>query len=248
MDVLTLDIKGVFLAFLMAAAMLYISSFTLIGLGLGLFFVVSMLYFLGLSAIATWAGMKYKILIRQYQITRGVKNVLANGLGPLVFVVLVVFAGTNVNLVNALVIGFVASVAAVTADKFSSEIGILDGFPVSVVSWKRVSKGVSGGVTLIGLLAGMLSAFFIGGILVLGYFLWFFPIVLIQAGHGAFGLLEIGAMVIVVTLSGLIGTVVDSFLGYYEERGIGNKYTSNFFCSIAGGLMGALLYLLIAGL
>jgi uncharacterized membrane protein len=44
--------------------------------------------------------------------------------------------------------------------------------------------------------------------------------------------------------SGFCGGLVDSLLGYYEEKGIGNKYTSNAICGIAG----ALIAMLIVGL
>ena len=38
------------------------------------------------------------------------------------------------------IIGFVASVAAITADKFESEIGIFDGMPRMIFTFKKAKK------------------------------------------------------------------------------------------------------------
>jgi uncharacterized protein (TIGR00297 family) len=252
MDVLTLDLKGIILAFFLAGIMLYLSVFTIGGLTLGWFFVASMVYFLALAAIATKTGMNYKRIIKQYQKARGIKNVLANGLGPLIFVILVVTMGSSLTLVNAVVIGFISSVAAVTADKFSSEIGILDGHPRSIMTRKYVSKGVSGGITNVGLFAALIGAVCIALVLVIGYVLWIAPSMnSMPVGGICMGRCPIlaasnptVAMVLIVTFAGFLGSIIDSFLGYYEEKGIGNKYTSNFVCSVAGGLVGILLYLI----
>ena len=42
------------------------------------------------------------------------------------------------------------------------------------------------------------------------------------------------ALMAVVVFSGLAGDLADSVLGYFEEKGIGNKYTSNFVCAVVG--------------
>ena len=79
MLILTLDIKGFALAILMGVALLSL------GLGFGLFFVLTMLLFLVLSAFVTidrtqlqeeafWQGKR----------AQGRKNVLANGVPPLI--------------------------------------------------------------------------------------------------------------------------------------------------------------------
>ena len=126
------------------------------------------------------------------------------------------------------VVGFAAAVAAITADKFASEIGMLDGMPVSLLSRKTVRKGTSGGVTWLGLAVSALAALIIAAVLVpLG----------ISQGLGLGPWLAVG----IITLCGLAGSLVDSLLGYYEERGIGNKFTSNFACSLAGAVIGIAL-------
>jgi uncharacterized protein (TIGR00297 family) len=57
----------------------------------------------------------------------------------------------------------IGALAASTADTWSTEVGTLaGGEPVSIISLKRVPPGTSGGVTLIGTVAGVGGALFIG--------------------------------------------------------------------------------------
>ncbi len=57
----------------------------------------------------------------------------------------------------------IGALAASAADTWSTEIGtLLGGEPVSVISARRVPPGTSGGVTLVGSLAGAGGALFIG--------------------------------------------------------------------------------------
>jgi uncharacterized membrane protein len=57
---------------------------------------------------------------------------------------------------------------AVTADTFSSELGILSKSPPRLVTapWRVVPKGTNGGVSVAGLLAGLLGSFIISAITV----------------------------------------------------------------------------------
>jgi uncharacterized protein (TIGR00297 family) len=63
------------------------------------------------------------------------------------------------------------AIAAATADTWSTEIGTLSsGLPVSIVSWKRVPTGTSGGITPLGGTAALAGALFIaGGVLLVGW-------------------------------------------------------------------------------
>ncbi|EQD55638.1 membrane protein containing DUF92, transmembrane [mine drainage metagenome] len=131
--------------------------------------------------------------------------------------------------------GFIGAVAAITSDKFSSELGVLDGMPVQLISFKRVKKGVSGGVTAIGLLAGIAGALIIA----------ITPLLVYSQAVSAFHV-GIAYIILAVLVGGFFGTIFDSLLGYYEENGIGNKYTSNFFASVAGSIVAMLvLYLIV---
>jgi uncharacterized protein (TIGR00297 family) len=251
MDYLTLDVNGVILAFIMAFVMLFVATFTepniVQGWALGLYYVLVMLFFLAISAVVTKVGATYKMSIRQYQKPRGVRNVLANGMGPLIFTMLVYLTLGNI----AFVAGFIGSVAAVMADKFSSELGILDGRPMSIITFKKVKKGESGGITGVGLAAGALGAGVVAIVASIVY-LFIFPQIYncpamivgapTQPQCGGYALL---LLICATLIGGFVGTLVDSVLGHFEERGIGNKYTSNFVCSIFGGLIGILVYFIL---
>ncbi len=227
MNILTLDWKGALLGLAIAVALLFLG-----GNAFGLFFVLSMLYFLIISAVATYVGKESKLDIHLYQKSRGTRNVIANGVPALVFAA--AFYLSSVYGMHAFamlaVVGFVSSVAAVTSDKFSSELGVLDGVPKSIVSFRPVRKGVSGGVTPLGLAAGLAGAMLISLALV--------PLPLIGGAIRP----DIAIAGIAVIVAGFAGTIVDSVLGYFEEKGIGTKYSTNFACGVVGGVVGMLLY------
>jgi uncharacterized protein (TIGR00297 family) len=85
------------------------------------------------------------------------------------------------------------ALAASTADTWSTEVGTLfGGEPVSILSWRSVPPGTSGGITLLGTAAGIAGALFIGA----GAALAHWPV--------AFA---------AVALGGLAGTLADSILG-----------------------------------
>ncbi len=225
MELLTLDFRGVGLAIVIGVAMLLLGGTQF----MGWFFVVAMIYFLAISAIVTRLGSRYKKRANLYQKARGVRNVLGNGLGPLIFVVVFYYFsvyGQDPAVYLVTVAAFLSSVAAVASDKFSSEIGVLDGTPTSIVTFKEVKKGESGGITALGLGAGTIGAALIA--------VTFLAVPGLSPTHEV-------ELVAIVLVGGIVGTIVDSFLGHFEEKGIGNKHLSNFLCSLAGGVVGALL-------
>lgn len=194
------------------------------------FFLVGMLVFLLLSAIVTWVGKDYKNKKNLGQDPRGVKNVMANGLMPLLMAGafwLSMVEGSGY--ARLFLFGFICAVAAITADKFASEIGVLGPMPISLISGKKVMKGTSGGVTWLGLIVSGLAALIVA-------------VILLELGWMQAGII---LAVLVVMASGFAGSVVDSLLGYYEEKGMGNKFTSNFACSVAGAAIGIALLLLV---
>ncbi len=87
----------------------------------------------------------------------------------------------------------VGALAAAAADTWSSEIGLLlGGAPRSIVTWRRVEPGLSGGITLAGSLGGALGSTFVAL---------------------AVGLIVPGASILRIALAGMIGGVGDSLLG-----------------------------------
>jgi uncharacterized protein (TIGR00297 family) len=230
MDFLTLNLKGTLLALLLA--------FLLVIFGLGPYmyggiFVAFMLVFLLLAAIVTKMGKGRKKREGVYERLRGTNNVLANGLPPVIFAFLFWLTTTmGFSWSYLFLIGFMGSVASITADKFSSEIGVLDGAPRQLIGLKKVRKGVSGGVTWLGFVAGFFGAIAIALVMLA------FPSLLV--------LLSLKRALVGVAVAGFAGTFFDSILGYYESKGTGTKHTTNFFSSVVGGLAAMAIYLLLA--
>ncbi len=208
---LTLDGKAAVLAVLIGVLIV------LFGGAYGLFFLAVIVLFLAFSAIVTNVGIGMKKRIKVYEAKRGWKNVVANGIIPLVIVILYWHFGSLVPDPTVFVVAYVASVAGTTADKFASELGVLGETPVSIITFRKVKKGVSGGVTVFGTVSSLIGAALIG-----------------------FSGMAIGlppAYLVIIAVAGLLGSVVDSVAGHFEENGIGNKYTSNILCAIAAALI-----------
>jgi uncharacterized protein (TIGR00297 family) len=93
--------------------------------------------------------------------------------------------------------GFAASLAAVNADTWATELGVLNPtLPRLITSWKTAERGTSGAISLFGTLAALGGAFLIA---VLG---------------GAFGPAgRFWANLEILTVAGLLGALFDSFLG-----------------------------------
>lgn len=185
----------------------------------GLFFLLDLILFLAMAALVTNIGKRKKRGIGVYERSRGWRNVLSNGLVPLAIAVIYFTNGTyGFVQPQYIVLAYVASVAAISADKFGSEIGVLDGEPVMLLTLKRVKKGISGGVTALGLGAGALASLVIS--------LSLLPVMPASP-----------LLVTIVFVSGIVGNIADSVFGYWEEKKIGNKYTSNLACGIAGAAL-----------
>ena len=95
-------------------------------------------------------------------------------------------------------VAFAACLAAVNADTWATELGVLSPRPPRMITnlTREVEKGTSGGVSLIGTLASLAGAAVIG---VLAAFISPYPVSWTTG--------------IVVTLAGLLGSLFDSFLG-----------------------------------
>ena len=96
-------------------------------------------------------------------------------------------------------IGFAASLAAVNADTWATELGVLNPTPPRMITdlRKRVEKGTSGGISLWGTLASLLGSSIIALLAVL-----LSPTAAMNANH-----------FLLITLAGLAGSLFDSLLG-----------------------------------
>ena len=133
---------------------------------------------------------------------RDLMQVLANGLMAVLAALMWLLSLKDIALVM-----FGAAVAEATADTFAGEIGRLSSRePVSILTLRPVPRGLSGGVTLLGVFA----AFAASAVIALCLYLWF-PTV------------SVAGAVLAGTL-GFAGSVIDSYLGagvqaiYYDPE------------------------------
>ena len=99
-------------------------------------------------------------------------------------------------------VGFVASLAAVNADTWATELGVLNpSLPRLITTWKPVEKGTSGAISVYGTTASLMGSFLIA---ILGAALA--PSAVALTGRFWTSLLFF-------TLAGLFGALVDSYLG-----------------------------------
>jgi len=202
-----LDKGGVILALFFAFILFFFG---------GLPYLFLMLTFFFLAIAVTKYEYELKRDLGLYEHERGWENVLSNGILPAALAVLSPAIGP---------IPFIASIAAVTADKFGSEVGVLEvGDPISLFNLKSVKPGTSGAVSKLGTVGSLVGACAISVCAML-----IFSVSPTQA--------------LLIGIAGLAGSVVDSMFGVFEERGLGTKGTTNFICSLVGALIG---YYLIA--
>lgn len=199
-----LDKKGVLLALAMGIIIFWSG---------GVNYLILMLIFFSLATLVTGYehGMKREMGIYEHE--RGWENVLSNGLLPTILAVLSPQIGF---------LPFIASVAAITADKFASEIGVLGGNPISLENLKPAKPGQSGAVTAMGTVASLAGGTAIG-----------FAALYVFGINASLGLL--------VGIAGFVGSIADSIFGVFEEHGFGTKGTTNFICSLVGAIIGFFL-------
>ncbi|GAQ06219.1 transmembrane protein 19 [Aspergillus lentulus] len=130
---------------------------------------------------------------------------------------------------DVLVVGFVANYAAVAADTFSSELGILSKSKPRLVTsptLRVVPPGTNGGVTATGLLAGVLGAFTIAVT----------SAILIPFCSGeASGPVSRVQWVLAVTVWGALGSVLDSILGGLLQASVVDKRSGKIVEGTGGG-------------
>ncbi|KAF2088967.1 hypothetical protein K490DRAFT_72631 [Saccharata proteae CBS 121410] len=114
---------------------------------------------------------------------------------------------------DVLVVGIVANYAAVAADTFSSELGILSKSQPRMITapWRVVPPGTNGGVTSVGLLAGLLGSFVVSLTAVL--LLPFCDGTTVFSPNSTWDATSKLAFLISMSLVGLGGSLLDSFLG-----------------------------------
>ena len=173
--------SGTVAAAILGFAVMYIGGIS--GIAVFLFFFLS-------SSIISRVSRQNEYIAQKTN-ERDFMQVVANGLPAALSLILYRISPYPA----AFLAAFAAAVAEAQADTFSGEIGKLShSDPVSIITFTRVPKGLSGGVTVLGLVAGAMSAFLIALLFM-----------------GTFGC-SISQLLIIAS-SGFLGSVLDSFLG-----------------------------------
>lgn len=125
-------------------------------------------------------------------------------------------------------IAFFGAISAALSDTVSSEVGMLSKTkPVLITNLKQVDHGTDGGITLLGTAAGFIAALLIGII----YFLTVNPSI---------------TTLLIITLAGLFGSIIDSLLGaIFERKGKLNNFQVNLIASSSGAILAYALGLII---
>jgi uncharacterized protein (TIGR00297 family) len=187
-------------------------------------------------------GRLAKTSVRDWQ------QVAANGGPSVLFILLFHFTGNDWWLYS-----FAAAVAAANSDTWASEIGPLSKeSPLSIRSFRRVEKGTSGAVSLIGTIASIAGAFFIALLffLFVGSFNWPMFILIAAAGFsgnvldtvaGAFWQAEFSCVVCNSTTESAVhcGTATVQTKGYAWLNNEAVNFMSSLFAGVI--LFGVLL-------
>ena len=217
-----IDLLNFYLRFLIYSALLFIMIFfakkkrlltldgtiTALALGYGFLYLgglsaylMLLFFFLTASLLSKAIGGHNKIEEKGSE--RDLYQVLANG-GP-AFLFLLLSALTQNSII--FLVGFASALAEAEADTFAGDIGYLSHKdPVSIITFTKVPKGLSGGVTMLGFLGAFLGAILIAMLFVGTYYL------------------SLPAFFIII-ISGFFGALFDSVLGatiqvhYRDESG-----------------------------
>ncbi|RYP55313.1 hypothetical protein DL768_000068 [Monosporascus sp. mg162] len=119
---------------------------------------------------------------------------------------------------DPLVVGIIANYAAVAADTFSSELGILSRSEprlITSLTLRKVPRGTNGGVTLWGLIAG-----FLGSMIIVTASFLFLPMCNDQNSSSSWTTGQKALLAWGLTIWGTLGSLLDSFLGGWFQRSV----------------------------
>ncbi|WP_059102542.1 DUF92 domain-containing protein [Shouchella shacheensis] len=225
----------------------------LIALGLGIGGLVLLAVFFGSSAF--WGGRESDISNREAVTEKGGERdawqVLANG-GPAALCALFVWIWPEFSLMWTS--AFVGSLAAATADTWATEIGSKSRQrPFHILTRKRVSRGVSGAVTSLGIAAAFAGSFLISAIAIMlwwsslsGAHIWLMVFTAIGFLANLVDTL-VGASLQVVYRCPVCGQFTErtTHCGVPSERVKGRSFVNNDFvnvtCTLAGAFLGAIV-------
>lgn len=136
-------------------------------------------------------------------------------------------------------VSYFSNYAAVAADTFSSELGILSkGNPRLLTSWnfRKVPPGTNGGISLLGTLAGFLGAFTIA---ITSIFSPFCSGQELGPYSSGWGWQEKGGLIVAITLWGGMGSLLDSALGGWFQASVVDTRTGKIVEGTGGRKVGS---------
>lgn len=186
----SLTFSGAFAAFFIGMAVY--SGIGIRGIFLlGIFFVTS----------SSWSKYKSSLKIKmEEKLAKGARRdwlqVVANGGAAGLFSIIYYFDDDFIWL-----IGFVVCLASANSDTWASEIGSLSKkAPIYIRTFKRIEKGTSGAVSLLGTIAGIAGAFLIS---FLSFVLFDIPFY----------------TSLIIFLFGFVGNIIDTLIGAFYQQG-----------------------------
>lgn len=183
----SLDKSGFITAVVVGTVIYYFGTY--------LIFTLLMCFFIS-SSLVTKKDEKYEKEGRNFY------QVIVNALVAVVCSVLYFYTKNEQYLVLASI-----GLAAANSDTWASEIGgRTKGVTRSIVTFKRIEQGESGGISLLGTLSALLGSFFIA---VVSYLLLLSLIVPMYSWY---------YYLIIITIAGFIGDVIDSLLGVLVQE------------------------------
>jgi uncharacterized protein (TIGR00297 family) len=217
----TADLSGLFSAALVGIILLVFAA----PQGPQWFLIMLTFFILGSTATKYKFEYKKRIGVEQGKSgARGYRNVFANGIVAAAAAVLF-----GVFQQPIFVVMYVGCVATAAADTLASEIGVTGGIPRMITTLKKVPIGTNGGITVRGETVALIGGFIVS---VVAMFL------------NVITPMEMA----ICTLTGFVGTNIDSVLGAtFENRGFWGNAGTNLLATLGGGIFAGALYLALAG-
>jgi uncharacterized protein (TIGR00297 family) len=158
---------------------------------------------------------------------RTYRNVLANGLVPVLVAVVSFAIGAQDTVLAA--VGYISAVAVAASDTTASELGVLYPNAYLITTGERVPPGTDGGVSFMGTVACIVAA-----------------AVATFVGWAAIRLELFNPLMLIPIVMGVTGCMLDSVIGAtLERRGKVTKLGNNILSMAIGALLGCIIYLLV---
>ncbi|QLH74460.1 MAG: DUF92 domain-containing protein [Methanomassiliicoccales archaeon] len=210
-----------------------VASF-LIGSLIGVLGSIGWLALLIVFALTGFMVTRYKFEVKRRKgLQEGTKgertwrNVVANGLVPLLVAVIFYLSGDQGNETAGLV--YLCAIGTAASDTIASEMGVLSPRTRSIITFKRVEAGTNGGISLYGTAWAFLGACFASAV---GWAV-LFP-----------GELP-DVRIMVPAVMGFVGCNIDSVIGAtLENRGYVGKLGTNVLSMAAGSALGYMILIL----